>query len=250
MIFVLPLLMYPLLGMSILQVSQFLREQPTKVLIVNLPKLNDLPQLVVDNHFNPEWLTDPAQQRLFELLLSSDNTPSTSGTPSPQANMADQVRQAILNNDYQAAVVFPPDFDEQLAQFRATLQSHSNKSATTDKSVVPNPLIYCNTANEKSHLAYQRVNGVLRSWAEAVAKQNLKDSELPEAVAKPFEFKQSDVSGAEQRTAALWSKILPFVLLLWALTGIFTRPSICAPAKKSVARWKRCSAVPHSAAKS
>ena len=33
MIFVLPLLMYPLLGTSILQISQFLRAQPTRVLL-------------------------------------------------------------------------------------------------------------------------------------------------------------------------------------------------------------------------
>src|SRR5215475_12007732 len=71
MIFVLPLLMYPLLGMSILQVSQFLREQPTKVLIVNLPQLPDLPPLVEDDHFNPKWLSDPGQHRLFELLFPS-----------------------------------------------------------------------------------------------------------------------------------------------------------------------------------
>jgi sodium transport system permease protein len=34
MIAVLPLLLYPLLGMSFLQVSQFLKEHPTRVLIV------------------------------------------------------------------------------------------------------------------------------------------------------------------------------------------------------------------------
>src|SRR5271169_5520198 len=69
MIFVLPLLMYPLLGLSNLQVSQFLREQPTKVLIVNLPKLPELPPLVEDDHFNSKWMSDPGQHRLFELLF-------------------------------------------------------------------------------------------------------------------------------------------------------------------------------------
>ena len=37
MIAVLPMLLYPLLGMSFFQVAQFLREQPTRVLVVDLP---------------------------------------------------------------------------------------------------------------------------------------------------------------------------------------------------------------------
>ena len=37
MIAVLPLLLYPLLGMSFFQVAQFMRERPTKALIVGLP---------------------------------------------------------------------------------------------------------------------------------------------------------------------------------------------------------------------
>ena len=59
------------------------------------------------------------------------------------------------------------------------------------------------------------------AWADAVGKQNLKETNLPEDVAKPFEFVREDVSQAQQRTAAMWSKLLPFVLLLWALTGAF-----------------------------
>jgi sodium transport system permease protein len=233
MIFVLPLLMYPLLGMSILQVSQFLREQPTKVLIVNLPQMTDLPSLVIDDHFDPQWLSDPRQQRLFELLFpGQEHAPSAN--PDGQIS-ADLAKHAIQNGDYQAAVVFPADFAKQLTHFRSSLRQHSSKTSTDGQleAAVPNPVIYCNTANEKSHLAYTRLNTVLRSWAEAVAKQNLKDSQLPEEVAQPFEFKQADVAGAEQRTAAMWSKILPFVLLLWALTGAFyPAVDLCAGEKE------------------
>ena len=48
MIAVLPLLLYPLLGMSFFQVSQFVREQPTKVLVVGMEPTADLPPLVVE----------------------------------------------------------------------------------------------------------------------------------------------------------------------------------------------------------
>ncbi|HZZ27248.1 MAG TPA: ABC transporter permease subunit/CPBP intramembrane protease [Pirellulales bacterium] len=232
MIFVLPLLMYPLLGLSILQVSQFLREQPTKVLIVNLPQLSDLPPLVVDNHFDPQWLSDPAQQRLFELLIPKDDQIEASSDNTATEDLA---RQAIQKGEYQAAVVFPADFAQQLEKFRAELRGHTDHSSTDGQAepAVPNPVIYCNTANEKSHLAYTRLSNVLRAWADAVAKQNLKDSQLPEEAARPFEFQRQDVSEEQQRTAALWSKILPFVLLLWALTGAFyPAVDLCAGEKE------------------
>src|SRR5271167_4687711 len=51
MIAVLPLLLYPLLGMSFFQVAQFMREQPTRVLVVGLPQLDDLPPLVENDQF-------------------------------------------------------------------------------------------------------------------------------------------------------------------------------------------------------
>lgn len=220
MIAVLPLLLYPLLGMSILQVSQFLREQPTKVLILGLPELPDLPPLVVENHFDAQWLSEPDQGRLFDLRFQLPE-PSTAAGEDNSTSL-ERAKQAVQRGDYQAAIVFPDDFAAQLAQFRAVLQKRGEAGAPrSTESAVPNPVIYCNTANEKSQLAYVRLSGVLKSWADAIGKQNLKDSQLPEETARPFEFKREDVSEAQQRTAAMWSKILPFVLLLWALTGAF-----------------------------
>ena len=44
MIAVLPLLLYPLLGMSLFQVAQFIREQPTRVLVVGREALPRRPR--------------------------------------------------------------------------------------------------------------------------------------------------------------------------------------------------------------
>ena len=45
MIAVLPLLLYPLLGMSFFQVTQFMREHPIRVLVVGAPDSPELPPL-------------------------------------------------------------------------------------------------------------------------------------------------------------------------------------------------------------
>src|SRR6266496_892341 len=70
MIAVLPLLMYPLLGMSIFQVSQFRQDQPTRISIVGLPELPELPELVKDKHFRGQWLDEEKQSRLIDLELA------------------------------------------------------------------------------------------------------------------------------------------------------------------------------------
>ncbi len=219
MIAVLPILLYPLLGMSILQVAQFLREQPTNVLILGLPQLPELPPLVVDNQFDQQWLSDPNQKQLFRLQFSEGDLPALA----ENASIEERAKAAVHGGAFQAVVVFPDDFSKQLENFRNRLKQRGEKSEAegNQEATIPNPVIFCNTANEKSQLAYTRLSSVLRSWADAIGKQNLKDSQLPAATARPFEFQREDVSEAQQRSAAMWSKILPFVLLLWALTGAF-----------------------------
>ena len=61
MIAVLPLLLYPLLGMSVFQLSQFVRKSEPKVLIIgreNLTASDDLPQLFEGDHFSTDLAGD------------------------------------------------------------------------------------------------------------------------------------------------------------------------------------------------
>src|SRR5512135_141580 len=67
MIAVLPLLLYPLLGMSMFQISQFMREHASKILIVGLPNLDGLPPLVDGEQFAERWVADHKQAGLCQL---------------------------------------------------------------------------------------------------------------------------------------------------------------------------------------
>ena len=84
-----------------------------------------------------------------------------------------------------------------------------------------NPQIYHNSASEQSQITYARILGVLERWEQAIVRQNLADSHVPMLAAEPFEVIMADVATQGHRDAALWSKVLPFVLLIWALTGAF-----------------------------
>src|SRR4029079_17672458 len=69
MIFVLPILLYPLLGLSMFQVVQFVREQTTRGLVIGAERLPTTPALIEDNHFAVRWFSDPERSKLLELEL-------------------------------------------------------------------------------------------------------------------------------------------------------------------------------------
>ncbi len=220
MIAVLPLLLYPLLGMSYFQVAQFMRQHAARVLVVGAPDLTDLPSLFDGNKFAPQWLGENQKEQAFDLTFQERKSAAAD-----QA-IDDAARQAVENGKYEAAVVFPPTFAAELEAFRTQLLERrdrpaGNNEAAPAEPALPKPVIYCNLAQEKSAWALSRLKGVLHAWIDGIGAQNLKDSQLPAAAARPFTIERQDVAQAEQLKAALWSKILPFVLLIWALTGAF-----------------------------
>ena len=52
---ILPLVLYPLLGMSLLQVTQFMREHPTKIWVVGAENLPDDPPLISNGEIDDRW---------------------------------------------------------------------------------------------------------------------------------------------------------------------------------------------------
>ncbi|HJT30551.1 MAG TPA: ABC transporter permease subunit/CPBP intramembrane protease [Pirellulales bacterium] len=219
MIAVLPLLLYPLLGMSMFQVLQFVREHATHVLVIGADELPDEPKLIEGDHFAERWFSSASKVRLLQLAFVKGEA---------AARSADEVfadaRRSVAQGEYEAVVYFPPGFGRQLQEFRASLSG--NRAAAPDgeqpKLAVPSPEVYYNTAKEKSQITFIRIEQVISRWTEAIGKQNLAESHLPETAARPFELAEHDVAVEHgHRDAAVWSKLLPFLLLIWALTGAF-----------------------------
>src|SRR5262245_35807525 len=75
MIAVLPLLLYPLLGMSVFQLSQFLRKSEPKVVGVGGQELEgsgDLPPLIKDGHFAASLFGDESAATWLHLEFAGD----------------------------------------------------------------------------------------------------------------------------------------------------------------------------------
>lgn len=263
MIVVLPLVLYPLLGMSLFQIRQFMQEKAIRVLVLGLEYLDGVePPLVEGGQFAGGLFDDPAEARLVELI-DARQVPGF-GPSLSWLQKQEQTKLAVQAGLYEAALTIPPDFARQLTRLReamktqvdqtrwpdswppkgnpperilettnterseANSQSYAPSGRKSTEEVipatmrVPSPEIFYSTATERSQLAFGRVSEIVARWREVIAAGNLEASGVPIQAVRPFEFRKADV--AEQtafRGAAVWAKILPVMLVLWALTGAF-----------------------------
>jgi sodium transport system permease protein len=229
---VLPLLLYPLLGMTFLQVAQFLRDHPTRIWIIGSDALPERPLLIESQRFAADLSSD-ADSRLLQLTIdatlpegiSADDLRdvATKDKDVLAEGLREHAQKQIRAGRYDAVVYFPPDFAEKLNEFRALLRDSQRTEApsTLPVEAVPTPTIFFDTASDKSRIAYDRLSGILRAWREKMVEQNLKDNRIPVSATQPFDLVKADVAEEVSRRAAVWSKILPFVVLVWALTGAF-----------------------------
>lgn len=224
LIAVLPLLLYPLLGMSFFQLSQFLRNTAAKVLVVGEDQLAEsdwLPKLIQGDRFAKRWFASIDESKALEIVTPADVW-KDGEVPEQGDRLLDAARQAIEQGQVQVVLYFPEGFDKRLEQVRASLMDRSEDgTASANAAEVPKPELIYNSTNEKSRIAQLRVDALLRDWRTVVTQTNLLDSRVPLDATMPFTVKQQDVAREPQRNAAVWSKILPFILFIWALTGAF-----------------------------
>lgn len=248
-IVVLPLLLYPLLGTTFLQMAQFLQEHPVKVLLIGAQNLPADPPLLDGDRFTSAG--DDAA-RLIELevrpALASGQTP---------ADLVAEAQRLIDAGRFDAVVYFPENFRQRAERFLAQSQDpESTDQPSSDPPTLsaapPSPQVYYNAAKDQSRVAHDRVVRALRSWREELVRRNLESHDVPAAATEPFELTERDVAPEAGRRAVVWSKILPFVVLIWALTGAFypavdlcagekergtLETLLCSPARRSEIVW-------------
>ena len=236
MIAVLPLLLYPLLGMSVFQLSQFLRKSEPKVVVVGSEELKaggDLPALVEGDRFAPGLFGDPTSADWLHLEFA-DKGKSTS-----RQAVLDQSEQRLKAGDVQVVLVFPEDFGERLRDLRTQIKAHASGAngklgaKLADAGAIPKPQLLFNSGKEKSRIAHMQVEHIVEAWKAQIERENLLASRVPANVARPFDLEPHDVAEQHQKQALLWSKVLPFVLFIWALTGAFyPAVDLCAGEKE------------------
>jgi sodium transport system permease protein len=242
MIAVLPLLLYPLLGMSVFQLSQFLRTSEPKIIVVgseNLPSNGGLPKLFQEDRFAEALFDNIEDARRFALEFVADGREQNRADASQSALEAAQ--EKLITGEADVLLHFPADFGAELLELRAAVQaaarSGSDSSAAPRASPpaggIPQPELMYNSAREKSRVAHAQVEQVLDRWKSQIVRENLLASRVPTNIARPFDLRPRDIAGRPEQQARLWSKILPFVLFIWALTGAFyPAVDLCAGEKE------------------
>ncbi len=230
---VLPLLLYPLLGMTFLQITQFLREHPTRVLILNADALPAEPPLL------------DKQQKRFHVAICYEAEGKllqlTVGELPEKESVEEFARRKVEGGEFDTVVYVPAGFAEHLTEFRQRVQRDDAALETTAdgtrveslESEVPQPEIYVNTASDKSRIAFERIDRIVDRWREKMVEEHLRQNNVSIAATRPFKMQVKELAPEGQRRAVLWSKILPFVVLVWALTGAFyPAVDLCAGEKE------------------
>ena len=228
-ILVLPLVLYPLMGMALLQVSQFMREHPTRVWIVGVDNLPSDPPLWSGDGFASDLLPERERALLtieagrgedadFRQLIEAFRSQGHQG-----ARLVDQMmQQEMRRRQADLAVVIP-----------TAITADVDRLPRGADGTLPKIYIFRNSASDKSNIAAGRVRNALARWQQQRLAQTLTRHRLDADAIQAFQIAEADVADQQKKRAALWSKILPFIVMIWCLTGAFyPAVDLCAGEKE------------------
>lgn len=244
MIFIVPILTYPFLGMIGLGISQVVQQKATRILVAGESHLPESPPLIENDRFAARLFRQPGMAKLLEVHrgieasspLSAARAARSTSPRRGEARPPDEssgtsesaVRSAVEAGTYDAALIFPPDFGRRIEACRTAAQRREHPPQ------VPKPQIIYTTAVERSQLACDRLRIVLERWSDDVARSFLAAAGVPEWSMNAVEVDAVDLAlETGYRGAAMWSKILPVLLVLWSLVGAFyPAVDLCAGEKE------------------
>lgn len=291
MIAILPLLLYPALGIGMLELTLLFSEQPRSVVLLGEEHL-PTPELLIGNRFNSVWFLIPdnadkleviadgqvakadaegtgeADERTKRLLAQARviqrdlprqqeldrtvrkakddwnaklrvwaNAQARGDAPSkpPLEVIEAEIEHQRLSerqregkrelgrlfsaSGMQVLVIIPPELKARLEELNRRVTDH--ELSATDKVSYPHPEIIYNEADDKSLITYNRVREVLDQWESQILKQQLVLAQLPEEFTHPVEPKPTNLAMDEQRSANIWAKLFPALLVIMSVTGAF-----------------------------
>ena len=239
MIAVLPLLLYPALGLGMMQLTVMFREQPRTVVVLGADDLPAEPALVEQDRFAVRWFPESSgATAAARLVVITDQPGSAERVTAQNKNVnaplllarAQGIREVLHHDDRRAGeqfgnsglhavVIVPPGFAKNLARVQEQLEQRQ-EGAGIDANY-PRPEIVYNKADEKSHITHNRVMDVLEKWEAAIRESWLKLARLDPKLTQPIMPKPVDVALDEQISAGIWSKLFPALLVIMSVTGAF-----------------------------
>lgn len=274
MITILPVLLYPMLGLGIVEMMLTFSEQQRVVVILNADELPELPALLDGERFADQWFPEsreeasmlrvlaetqkltgesegslssqarrkPGQKSDEELLQAArtlaQKIQSVHGLPGSSVSKTDlvqsggkqdrtelqkEISQLFGTSGFQVLVVIPPGYASSLTRMQEAIreESRSQSHEASDPQKTLPVLVIRNSADDKSVVAFSRVQQALRAWEDSVREKSFLSANLPPDLQHPARLAWIEVAREEQVAASVWSKLFPAMLVIMALTGAF-----------------------------
>ena len=230
----LPIMLYPLVGTLLLQIAQFTREHTSTVCLVGTDNLLDVPPLLEGEGFVSKYRNRGSKLKL--LVYGAEELGEA-------ANIASETARWVREGTFDAVVVVPTAFRD------PELRRNSKAAAIR---------VLYNVASDESLIAQSRVTDILGAWRVDWVGESLAGAGIDVGMLEPFTLTDIDLAPERTREAAFWSKMLPFVMLVWAMTGAFypaidlvagekergtLETLLCSPALRSEIVWGKLGAV-------
>jgi len=233
---VLPLMIYPMMGIAFFRLSQFMKQGDANIAMVGaeqLTSIGSLPRLVENNQFALRLFHDKslAGRMKVETIASEEDVLAIS-------------HRRLANGELDVLVYFPPEFAQRLEATRQSLSpggegpTENQAETAAEIDLLPaakplKPIVYFDSTRDESQLAQSRVQVLLDRWQKEIVRGTLEAGHVPVAATDPFDVQPQDVATDKSRQAALWSKLLPFIVFVCALTGAFyPAVDLCAGEKE------------------
>ncbi|HVJ68559.1 MAG TPA: CPBP family intramembrane glutamate endopeptidase, partial [Caulifigura sp.] len=245
MVVLLPLFLYPIMGVGMMEMTVTFTEQPRTVMVLNADDLPE-PQLIKDGRFMARFFKSPDDLDKIKVLTDDASTDATKLSESEQAFLKDVNEKLprieelgrLINESRQADSKQNPDKLKQISrkadELRAEISNWFEKSPVQVLVVIPSglkeqvaeinrslaagergmtprelpshPMVLENSADEKSAIAFRRVRDVLSSWEDEVLKSRLEQAELPLSISAPVDPLTVDLARSEKLSANVWAK--------------------------------------------
>ncbi len=208
-VFVMPLLLYPILGALTMQLGQFFREQPTAVWILGAENLPADPGLV-DGIRIARGLVGDSGRSLIRLESGEpatafqryQTTDSSDGEGTTSANLLAAMRER--GTDLLVVIPHPVRLEREIL--------------LDDR---PDMLVFHDSADDKSRIAAQRWQFVTAAWQQQLMARFLGFESGDSSAHGPAMVSAVDLTPAGSMQAATWARILPLLIMIWCLTGAF-----------------------------
>jgi sodium transport system permease protein len=209
MIFVLPLLLYPILMYGIVQVLSAMQQKPRVVVVVgpeHLPR--ESPLLARGGRgFVPTLFDSPIDAERLVVQLEPD---------APPWNDPKQAEHAIRSGLASAVLWIPANLADQLK----------------GEAKISVPIKY-NSIDEPSQITYLRLKEMLDRWRASIVASRLKRDQKSASYTEPITVAAEDVATAREVGGNVWSRLFPFLLVMMSLTGAFyPAVDLCAGEKE------------------